>query len=138
MLRQIVISPIRDTFQFLPSKREIVFDVVSSLGIERTFFVGNSEHVEFATRDSDVLVKLEPLFFPIFEQLHPLLYSTKIFQLHLLKLARAKSEIARIDFVAKRFSNLRDPERQFLARDFQDIFELNENRLRGFGAKISQ
>ena len=59
------------------------------------------------------------------------------FQLHLLKLARAKSEVARRDLVAKRLADLRDAERHFLPRRFQNIFELRENRLRGFGAKIS-
>ena len=59
------------------------------------------------------------------------------FQFHLLELARAEGEIARRDFVAERLADLRDAERDFLPRRFQHIFELRENRLRGFGAEIS-
>ena len=93
--------------------------------------------MEFAARDPDVFVKLEPLFLPIFEQLHPLLRPAKIFELHLFELARSKSEIARINFVAECFSDLRNPERQFLPRHIEDIFELNEDRLRRFRTEIS-
>src|ERR1700675_3861047 len=59
------------------------------------------------------------------------------FQFHLLELARAEGEIARRDFVAERFADLRDAERDALPRRFQNIFELRENRLWGFGAEIS-
>src|SRR5476651_1998297 len=59
------------------------------------------------------------------------------FQFHLLEFARAEGEIARRDFVAKRLADLRDAERHFLPRRFQNIFELRENRLRGFGTEIS-
>src|SRR5271154_5951844 len=59
------------------------------------------------------------------------------FQFHLLELARAEGEIARRDLVAERLADLRDAERDALPRRFQNIFELRENRLRGFGAEIS-
>src|SRR5439155_19315434 len=59
------------------------------------------------------------------------------FQLHLFEFARAKSEIARIDFVAKRLADLCDSERQFFSRNVEDILELNENRLRGLRTQIS-
>ena len=58
------------------------------------------------------------------------------FQFHLLELARAEGEIARRDLVAERLADLRDAERHFLPRGFQHIFELRENRLRGFRAEI--
>src|SRR6266487_6557050 len=85
--------------------------------------------MQLVARDADVLVKFEPLFLPIFEQFHSLLGSAKIFQLHLLELARPKSEIAWINFVAKRFTDLRNAEWQFFARNFQNIFELDKNGL---------
>src|SRR5471030_2863346 len=58
------------------------------------------------------------------------------FQFHLLELARAEGEIAGRDLVAERLADLRDAERDALARRFQNIFELRENRLRRFGAEI--
>src|SRR5690242_14997651 len=86
--------------------------------------------------NSDVFVKLESLFLPIFEQLHPLLRPAKIFQLHLLELTGSESEIARIDFVPERFPDLRDAEGQFFARNVENILELNKDRLRCFGTQI--
>jgi hypothetical protein len=55
----------------------------------------------------------------------------------LLELARAKGEIARINLVPKRFPDLRDAERQLLARHIQHILELHENRLRRFGRRYA-
>ena len=57
-------------------------------------------------------------------------------QFHLLELAAAEREIARIDLVAERLADLRDAERHLLARHAEDVVELRENDLRGFGAEI--
>src|SRR6516225_8053594 len=92
--------------------------------------------MQFCPRDADVLVKPEAFFKPVIEPFHPLLRRAKIFQFHLLELARAEREIARIYFVSESFADLRDPEWQLLARDFENIFELNENRLRRLRAEI--
>src|SRR5438552_8975563 len=93
--------------------------------------------MQLVARNADVLVKLQAFFLPIFEQFHSLLGSAKIFQLHLLEFTRAKSEIARIDFVTKRFANLCDAEWQFLARNFKNVFELNKNGLCCFRTQVS-
>src|SRR5207247_10389402 len=93
--------------------------------------------MQLDARNADVLVKLQAFFLPIFEQFHSLLGSAKIFQFHLLELARAKSEIARVNFVAKRFADLRDAEWQFLSRNFQNIFELDEDGLSCLGSQVS-
>src|SRR5207244_274865 len=106
--------------------------------IKRALLLADLVDVQPIARDADVLVKLEPLLQPVIEPLHPFLRPAKIFELHLLELARAKSKIARIDFVPKRFPDLRDAERQFLARCFENILELNENRLGRFGPQISE
>ena len=92
--------------------------------------------MKFAAKDTNVFVKLKPFFLPIFEQFHSLFRATKIFELHLFEFAGPKGEIARVNFVAKRFPDLRDTEWQFLARYFEDVFELNEDRLRCLGSQI--
>src|SRR4029078_6498720 len=92
--------------------------------------------MQLVARDTDLFIKLQAFFFPIFEQVHSLLRSTKIFELHLLELAGAKREIARVDFITKRLADLRDSERQFLARYFEDVFKLNEDRLCCFRTQI--
>src|SRR6266480_35897 len=93
--------------------------------------------MQFVSRDADVLVELETFFLPILEPFHPLLRPAKVFQLHLLELARTEGKIARVDFVAKRFADLRDAEWQFLSRNFQNIFELNEDGLRCLRTEVS-
>ena len=57
-------------------------------------------------------------------------------QFHLLEFARAESEIARIDLVAKGLADLANAERHFLPRNFGHVFELRENGLRRFRAQI--
>jgi hypothetical protein len=58
------------------------------------------------------------------------------FKFHLFEFARTKRVIARIDLVAKCLSDLADAERNFLPGSVEDIFELHEDRLRGFGTQI--
>lgn len=60
----------------------------------------------------------------------------KILDFHLLEFARAKRKVAGRDFIAERFADLRDAERQFFARRIQHIREIDEDALRGFGAQI--
>ena len=75
---------------------------------------------------------LEPVLEPLLglggrhEELH----------LHLLELARAEDEVPRRDLVAEGLADLRDPERRLLARELQDVLEVDEDALRGLGAQV--
>ncbi len=62
----------------------------------------------------------------------------EILHLHLLELARAEDEVAGRDFVAERFSDLRDAEGNFAAHRRQHVLEIDEDALRRFGAKIGE
>src|SRR5215211_5277550 len=62
----------------------------------------------------------------------------EIFDLHLLELARAEDEIARSYLVAKRLADLRYAERQLAISRIQNVFEIDEYALRGFGPQISK
>ena len=64
--------------------------------------------------------------------------SHKVFHFHLLELARTKNEIAGRDFVAKRFPDLRDAERQFSPAGVQDVEKVYEDALRGFRTLASR
>src|SRR6266536_1237247 len=57
-------------------------------------------------------------------------------ELHLLELARAESEVARVDLVPKCLSDLANTEGHFLARRFEHVLELRENGLGGLGTEI--
>ena len=56
--------------------------------------------------------------------------------LHLLELARAEDEVARRDLVAEGLADLGDPERRFLARELQDVLEVDEDALGRLGAQV--
>ena len=58
--------------------------------------------------------------------------------LHLLELAGAEDEVARRDLVAERLADLGDPERRLLARELQDVLEVDEDALRGLGAQVDR
>ena len=59
----------------------------------------------------------------------------EVLHLHLLELARAEDEVAGRDLVAERLADLRDPERRLLARELQDVLEVEEDPLGGLGAQ---
>ena len=56
--------------------------------------------------------------------------------LHLLEFPAAERVIPRIDLVAERLSDLRDPERQLEPRAVENVAEIDEDPLRGFGAEV--
>ena len=56
--------------------------------------------------------------------------------LHLLELARAEDEVAGRDLVAERLADLGDPERRLLARELQDVLEVDEDPLRGLRPQV--
>src|SRR5436190_1202224 len=90
------------------------------------------------------LFTLEPeLEVPLLARLHPIVEPlvigtglTKELELHLLELARAKGKIARVDLVAKRFTNLRDAERHLDAGRVHHVGKVGKNPLRGLGSQI--
>ena len=57
---------------------------------------------------------------------------------HLLELTDAEQEVARVDFVAERLTDLGNTERQFAAGARQDIAEVRKDALGGLGAQICE
>src|SRR4029078_3229596 len=56
--------------------------------------------------------------------------------LHLLELARPEDEVARRDLVAERLADLGDPERRLLARELQDVLEVDQDALGGLRPQV--
>ena len=56
--------------------------------------------------------------------------------LHLLELAAAEGVVPRVDLVAKRLADLGDAERQLEPRAVEDVAEVDEDALGGFGAEV--
>ena len=67
MLLQVVIGPIRHPFQLLPAEGKVVFYVVGALRIKGAIGVRHRQDVQLLARDTDVLVKSDPLVLPVLE-----------------------------------------------------------------------
>src|SRR5215510_28485 len=72
----------------------------------------------------------------LFAWLQEFRWFAEVFDLHLLEFASAEGEIARRDFVAENFPDLRDTERQLATRRLQDVEEIDEDALRCFRAQV--
>ena len=85
--------------------------------------------------DAERCVPVQAVFYPalvaafVFARLH------EILDLHHLELAGAKDKAAGGDFVAKRLADLGYAEWQALSGCVEDVFEIDEYALRGFGAQ---
>ena len=73
---------------------------------------------------------------PVLEPLRRLVGRHEVLHLHLLELARAEDEVAGRDLVAKRLADLGDAERRLLARELEDVLEVDEDPLRRLGAQV--
>src|SRR5439155_25771713 len=126
------------TFFVIPFREKAILNIDGALGIVRQLFWRLFVQPQVFFRDSNVLKPLMTGVDPFLMCLFVLARSHEVFHLHLLKFARAKNEIAGRDFVAKRFADLRDAERQFAPAGAQDIEKVYEDALRGFGTKIDE
>ena len=110
MNAQVVVSTVGHTFELLNAEGEFILDVISLLGIKCAVAIGHIKDVKFRARNSDFLIKTQTCFQPFIRQTHTIVRMAEILDLHLLKFTRAKCVVAWIDFVAERFTNLRDAE----------------------------
>src|SRR6266404_2630685 len=126
------------TFFLFTLGEEAILNVDGALGIVRQLFFRLFVQAQVFFRDANVLKPLMTSIDPFLMCLFVLARSHKVFHLHLLELARAENEITGRDFVAKRFADLRDAEREFAPAGVQDVEKIYEDALRGFGTKIDE
>ena len=60
----------------------------------------------------------------------------EIFNLHLLKFSATEDEVARCNFITKRLTLLSDTKWQIRIETIDNVFEIGEDALSGFGAEI--
>src|SRR5450755_2778679 len=135
---QVVITPVRDSFELAPLRAlepEAVFDVDRALGVVRQLLLRvlvQPQHVRTKTQPH---IPREPSVDPV---LMPLFVAARLdeeLHLHLLELARAEDEVSRRDLVAETLTLLRDAERRLLARRLLHIQVVDENALRRLGSQ---
>src|SRR6266576_2654059 len=62
----------------------------------------------------------------------------EIFHLHLLKLARAKDEVAGRDLISERLADLRDPKWNLAPHGGLNVEKIDENTLCSLGPQVGQ
>ena len=127
----------RNSFQLseLPGCKEgeCIFDVRCPDRVVAQLFGSVLAQAQALTRQPQIGVPLHPAVTPVLIPAVRRRGVAKELDLHLLEFARAKSEIARGDLVPEALSNLRYPQRDSDARAAEDILEVHENALGGFG-----
>ena len=124
-----------DTFYFLEPEREFIFDVRGGIRVVSQFLV-IVETIVFSP-EAESLMPAHAGFFPFLEPLQFRTGTYKELHLHLLELAHTENKLASHDFVAERFTDLSDTERNLHPSCFLNIQEVHENTLRGFRAQVN-
>ena len=138
-------------FYFFPAKRKIIFNIHGLFRVMRQliFFLLSETQSLFA--QTQIQIPIHPLLLPILKPFvgpSHLAFILRIFNFafisrsceplhfHLLKFARAKSKIARRDFIAKSFADLGNAKGYFFTRRFHYRIKININGLGCFRAHI--
>src|SRR5690606_19816037 len=112
MALQVEVGAIGDTFELALPERELVLDVRARRRVMRELGGLMLAQLEVlganAERHVPPIASVSPIAVPIGRFLRP----TEELDLHLLELAAAEREVARIDLVAERLADLSDAERQ--------------------------
>ena len=132
MAGQVVVRTVGDAFQFLDAEGEFVFQVIGFFGVEGAFVIRYVQNVDVFTGNPHFVIETETLFQPFVHQPQAVFRTAEVFDFHLLEFTGAEGEVARIDFIAERFADLSDPERQFHAGTVQNVFVLAEDGLSRF------
>ena len=137
VLAEVEVAAGGDAFEFLHAEGELEHHVHAGAGVVGEFLllvIVLTLSLRF--RQADGLVPFQAFLDPVLVPVGVGAGLDEELQFHLLELAAAEGEIARVDLVAERFADLGDAERDLLARDAEDVVELREDALRGFGPQI--
>ena len=142
VLAQIKFAAMRHAFQFAKARRgewKLVFNVAgarANFGVVGQLVAVMLAQLQVVAGQANGLPPCEALVTPPRIPLRGLVGLNEELQFHLFKLSAAECEIARRDFIAERFSNLRNAKRHANARAVDDVVKVGENALRGFWSQI--
>ena len=138
MVAKVIISAIGNAFKLFHAVRKLIFDVIAGFGIMREVLFRSRINIDIFTLQPLLFPPFDTGFLPIFMPFFVFARHNEIFQFRLLKLANAKNEVARRNFVAERLADLGDAERQLARGGVNDVAELGKNRLSGFRTQIAE
>ena len=133
---QVVIRPVGYPLYLAPSPWVKVLDVVSGFGVVGKLVLRVPPDAEARGIHAQIFVPRHAVGYPSFVGLFILARLDEVLYLHHLELAGSEDEVAGGDFVSERLADLGDSERQPLSGCGEDVVEVDENPLRGFGAQI--
>ena len=138
VLREVEVAAVGDALELGPADREQVLDVGGAASSSATSSSGScSRSCRWSARSPSSTYQSKRALLPRRRTTRARVVGRdEELHLHLLELARAEDEVARRDLVAKRLADLRDAERRLLARELQDVLEVDEDALRGLGAQV--
>src|SRR5215207_3211920 len=91
---------------------------------------------ELLRPDAELGVPAQPLLHPVLVPLAGVRRGDEELHLHLLELEGPEDEVAGSDLVAEGLADLGDAERRLLARELQDVLEVDEDPLGRLGAQV--
>ena len=138
MLAQIPITAVMDTGQFFKTKTRIIkFNIPRFFCVVRKFVFGMFAKAKIVFFYSIIQIPSHSYFFPFLKSFFSVFRIDKILLFHLFKLPRSESEIARRDFISKRFSDLRDAKRQFFSGRLHYVQKIQIDSLTSFRTQIN-
>src|SRR5690606_31518737 len=137
MTTKIKVRTIVHSFELTPSDRELILDINSGLGIVGQFVGTMLMKAKFFAPKAVLDMPLKTPFFPFFKPIHIRAGTDEILHFHLFEFTGSKNKISRRDFVPKRFTDLRDSERNLLPHRLLNIQEIHEDPLRRFRSQIN-
>ena len=125
-----------DPLQLADAEREGKLDVCRGRRVEGKLLGVVVAQPQPVRSQAQVDVPLEPRLPPVGIPVLGLLGPAEELDLHLLELARAESEVARVDLVAEALADLGDAEGKLDAAGIDDVLEVGEDSLGRFRAEV--
>ena len=136
---QVEIPSMCDAFEFtvfaIREEGEGVFDVSGPDGVVREFISVVVSENEVVAGNTQIDVPLVPAVSPVLVPLPRLIRVAEELHLHLLKLSGPEREVPRRDFIPEALTDLRDSEGNLDSARVDDVLEVDEHALSGFGSE---
>ena len=137
MFFKVVIGAVGYAPKLAPAEREQVLEVARRFGVERQLGFVVVAYAQVFLFDAQFLQELEAVVFPVFKPFEVGVRLAEKFHFHLLELAQTENKVAGRYFVAEALAYLAYSERHARPSRTGHVFEVYENALRRFGAKIA-
>ena len=135
---EVEVGSVGDALDFAPAPGVEVFEVVGCLGVVGEFVGAVPPDADAVGVDAEAGVPVHAVFNPAVVGFFVLAGHDEVFDFHRLELAGSEDEVAGGDFVSERLAYLGDAEGEALSGGGEDVVEVDEDALGGFGSEIDE